>query len=166
MDNKETKKLKSTLNWLQGFMVLWAVFCYIYLALQEMKLMETYKNIDEIFSDAELFKKNTGYFLIKIFSSLEDIFLITFSILIFSFCSDKSKYSFSNLGDNSFWSFKYYYYILLLGIISLTLIKIHYNFYSYESKLNLIIQLVTFSILSIYVRNYKNKILSDLEDQS
>jgi hypothetical protein len=40
------------------------------------------------------------------------------------------------------------------------------RFLTYELRLKLMIQLVIFSILIMYVKNYKNKILSILEDQS
>jgi hypothetical protein len=166
MDNKEITKLKSPLNRLANYYELWAVFCFIFLIYQQWNVMDFFSSFDGNYSDAELFKKNTGYFLINIFTSFENIFLISLSILIFSFVSDKSKYSSFILTRNIDFGDLLFYYFPLFIIIIWTLIKISFDFYSYELKMKLIIQLVTFSILSVYVRNYKNKILSVLEDQS
>jgi hypothetical protein len=124
----------------------------------------------------DLDKINPGYSILKCIRHPQSSTLIVLSIILFSYGSSKSSKFTTKEWDNSFAYFTIYRFIIFSFLLVSTLYIVdniitlssyqNRNPLTYDFQLWLFIQFIVVSILSIYVRNYKHKVFSDLEEIS
>ena len=157
MDNKDIRLLKWSLRlyhwWLN---VLSLITAFILLPRQGY--------VD--FRGFELIKNNTGDFLLKSFTSIDIFSSILLCVLTFSYTTAIESHPKNFL--NSFqWIFNMLFFVILLEVTYGTFLNIDSHFTPFPSTFRFvfIIQFIIFSILTIHIRNHRDKILSTLDKQ-
>ena len=164
MDKKEIRNLKWSLN-----------VCYWwlnFLSLVSFGILLLFSNNPDglTLSDFELAKHNSGLIILRCF--IEDQIIIIFGLCILIFSYGSIKEPIKNWDNyQQLQIFRWFIFGCLLYVtidmwdkfISSRDVRIVFSyFYFYQ----LLIQFIVMSILSIFVRNYKDKILSTMDEKT
>jgi hypothetical protein len=114
----------------------------------------------------ELIKNNTGDFLLKSFTSHDMFISILLCVLTFSYTTSISSHP-KNFNNSHQWIFNMLFFFILGGVTLMTLSQIdrYFNPFPNTFKFVYLINFIILSLLTIHIRNHRDKILSTLDKQ-